>query len=119
MSRSKGALLVGSLLMASAVGLMPPNAVADLIFVGEVELGGQGFGNSGINIVTGHQTGSAPDPLVESACINAGTGLVGRQGGACAGGITGGDEPLPNPPSAKHDNPTLLSWGCPWRARSA
>ncbi len=111
MSRSKGALLVGSLLMASAVGLMPPNASADLIFVGEVELGGQGFGNGAINLVTGHQTGSAPDPTVESACINAGTGLVGRQGGACAGGITGGDEPAPDPPSFKHDNPTLTELG--------
>ena len=36
---------------------MPPNAVAELIFVGEVELGGQGFGNGAINIVTGHQIG--------------------------------------------------------------
>ena len=97
--------------MASAVGLMPPNASADLIFVGEVELNGQGFGSGGINIVTGHDTGSTPHPLIESACIDAGTGSLGRQGAACAGGITGGDEPAPDPPSVKHNTPTLTALG--------
>jgi hypothetical protein len=111
MSGSKGTLLVGSLLVASAVGLMPPNAVADLIFVGEVELGGQGFGTAPINIVTGHDAGSSPHPAIESACIDAGTGALGRQGATCKGGITGGDEPAPDPPDPKHNNPTLAALG--------
>jgi hypothetical protein len=111
MSASKGALLIGSLLVVLAVGPAAPDVSADLIFVGQVELGGQGFGSDPINIVTGHDTGSSPHPDIESACIDAGTGSLGRQGATCRGGITGGDEPQPDPPDPKHNNPTLADLG--------
>lgn len=99
--------------------VLPVVTRADLTLVGEVELGGQGFGAGLINIETGHDTGSTPHPDIESACIDAGTGNLGKQGATCVREASRATMNLIPFPMSSTTPRRSRNWACPSRARSA